>query len=490
MARTRNSSLWLVLWGGLLFLSLRPVAPVERAVAVLLAPLRLVAELGRPLDLVHALEAAAAERELAAAAAREAAEGAETLARLAARALPRDPRLAEARRFVPAEVLERPSSDECWAAVGQSLGMARGAPVVCGDVYVGRVLEVRPGPETLVRVQLVTAASFRVGAVIRAEDAVLRGAETVAGTAPGAELQRSAEPVYLTVGGVRVARRGEPRMVRLAAHQPSSSEVAGGLVRVHELFADADDSGGLAEGFRLGELRRAGERDLSWVEPELDYLDGLFQLAIVVPESAVDPLAARTAHALADGRWLATRALTSGDPSPWRSALKIPLGSRHGLQPGAAVTGVGARLVGRVIHAGLVTSDVALLADPGLTLAAVARIETAPPGAREGDAESAVEPRILGRLTSLGRGRDGRIRLRWSVRVPLELGADSAGKVRARLFTGSGDPGVPGGLFLGTAELPAVVRAGEQHELALEPGLDPAAVRRLFVRRDDPGARP
>lgn len=458
MSRTRTSLAWLVLWVGLVFLALRPVGAVERALDVLLVPLGRVAELGAPFALLRAREVAAAERELARTARSEAAEGADTLARLAARALPSDPALLDGRHFVPARVLELPRRDECWAAAGSGAGVVRGAPVVCGDVYVGRVLEVRPGPETLVRVQLVTAQDFRVGGEVRGED-----------------------PLYLTVGGVRVPRRGtEPRLVRLAVHQPSSSEVTSGVVRVHELFPDADDSGGLAEGFRLGELRRAGEREPAWVEPELDYLDGLFQLAILVAESAADPLGARGSNALADGGWLATRALTSGDPSPWRSTLKLPLGRGQGLCVGAAVTGTGARLVGRVIRAGLATSDVALLADPGLTLTAVARLE------------GASEPRILGRLTALGRGPAGTIRMRWSVRVPLGLaapGSDST-RVRARLFTSSGDPGLPGGLFLGTAELPAAVHGGEEHELRVDPGIDPASVRTLFVRRMDAEARP
>ncbi len=459
MSRTRNSSAWLVLWGGLLFLSLRPVAAVERALDVLLAPLGLVAQLGAPLGLLNARGVAAAERELARAAPGEAAEGAETLARLAARALPRSPELVAGRHFLPAEVIERPLQDECWVLVRRHVVLAPGAPVVCGDVYVGRVLEVRPGAETLARVQLVTAADFRVGAEVRGE-----------------------EPVYLTVGGVRVPRRGsEPRVVRLAAHQPSSNRVASGVVRVHELFADADDSGGLAEGFRLGELRRSGEREPAWVEPELDYLSGLFQVAIVVPDAELDLLGARSAPALEDGQWLSARALGPGDPAPWRSTLKLPLGRAQGLIEGAAVTGVGARLVGRVIRAGLSTSDVALLADPGLSLSAVARIE------------GVAEPTILGRLTALGRGPGGTVRMRWTVRVPHELAPaepEARATLGARLFTGSGDPGLPGGLLLGSAELPRVVRAGEEHEFLLDPGWDPAGRRTLFVRRESAGARP
>jgi hypothetical protein len=444
----------------LLYLGLRPLAPLERALDVALTPLAYLAELGRPLGLLGARSVAAAERELARTAEAEAAEGAETMARLAARALPSDPELAAGRQFLPAEVIARPRADECWVLLRRHAPIAVGAPVVSGDVYVGRALEVRPAAETLVRVQLVTAAEHRVGAEVRGE-----------------------EPIYLAVGGVRAPRAAEAlRVVRLAAHQPSAAGGAGALVRVRELFADADEAGALADGFRLGTLVRPGEREPAWVEPELDYLDGLFQVAIVVPEGAVDLLGARAAPALEDGQWLAARALTSGDPAPWRSTLKIPLGRAHGLVPGAAVTGLGARLVGRVLHTGLASSDVALLADPGLALAAVARLAGDP------------EPHVLGRLTTLGRGPNGSVRMRWSVRVPLALApparADEPERVAARLFTGSGDPGLPGGLFLGAAELPRTVRAGEECELLLDPGLDPAARRRLFVRRERAGARP
>jgi hypothetical protein len=389
------------------------------------------------------------------------------LASLAARALPRDAALRAGRDFVPAEVVARPSKDECWLAVPELRGIALGAPVVCGDAYVGRVVELAPPAASArtgahIRVQLVTAESFRVGAEVR-------------GT----------EPIYLTAGGVRVTPRGRAaRSLRLAAHQPSSDAsdapdaLRGGIARVHELFADADASAILAEGFRLGALRRDGERDPWWIEPELDYLDGLFLLAVVVPPRSDDASGGAVAaapSALADGGWLATRALTHGDPAPWRSTLKLPLGRADGLRAGAAVTGTGARLLGRVLRAGRATSDVALLADPGFSLPVVARFE--------GDDE----PYVLGRVTALGRGEGTDVRMRWWVRVTLEVehlagAVDTDGMLRARLYSGSGDPGLPGGLFLGRARLPRAARAGEEHEILLEPRVDPLDVRSLFVR--------
>ena len=133
---------------------------------------------------------------------------------------------------------------------------------------------------------------------------------------------------------------------------------------------------------------------------------------------------------------------------------------------GAAVTGPGARLIGRVIRAGTTTSDVALLGDPGLTLTAFALVE--------GNAE----PLVLGRLRTIGDGEGGAIRMRWSVSTALVGEAARS----ARLFSASGEPGLPGGLFLGTTRLPAAASAGEEHQLELHLDVDPADVRSLYVR--------
>ncbi len=478
MPRSRTSTAWLVLWGGLVFLSFQRIAPVEQALDVVLAPLGLVAELGWPCSLLRLRTVAAAERELARTAEVEAAEGAAALAVLAQRANPIDPELRARRRFVPAAVIERPNRDECWVALRDVAGVARGAPVVCGEAFVGRVVEVRTGDAARARVQLVTESTFRVGAEVRGGSG--EGARDAAPDVAH-DAAHDDEPIYLTVGGVRAARaRVGPRAVRLAVHQPSANTLASGLARVHELFADADDFASLAEGFRLGEVRREGERGEPWIEPELDFLDGLLQVAIVVPATSSEAPPALSEPALADGQWLATRALTFGDPSPWRSTLKIPLGHAAGVRLGAAVTGAGARLLGRVSRAGSSTSDIELLSDPGFTCVAIACLA----------GES--EPRILGRIATLGRGPQGTIRLRWWVRQPLELGANSTREagLRARLFSGSGEPGLPGGLVLGTTLLPLSARAGEERELHLDPGLDPADVRALFVRREAGGEAP
>ena len=111
MARNRTSSFWLVLWGALLFQGLKPLPRLEEWIARLLVPLRLAAEIGAPLGVLSAREASAAELALARTAEAEAREGAAVLARLAERALPRDPVLQAGRAFLAAEVLARPSKD-------------------------------------------------------------------------------------------------------------------------------------------------------------------------------------------------------------------------------------------------------------------------------------------------------------------------------------------------------------------------------------------
>ncbi len=468
MIRSRAATAWFLAWAGLVFLSFRPLAPLERALGVLLAPLRFAAELAAPLELLQLGAVSAAEEELARGARSEAEEGERTLAALAARAMPADPVLLAERRFVHGEVVERASGkpDRCRVSVRDLRGVEPGSPVACGDTYVGRVAETeRQGYATggSAWIELVTGRDFRVGARLLDGE---RGALA------------ADEEIFFTVGGL-VAERSRP-LVRLAVHQPSSSMPEGGVARVHELFAEEGEQAELAEGFLLGTVRSS--HGSSWIEPVLDYQDGLFQVVIVTraaPElSEVPPFE----PALRDSSWLATRALTLGDPGPWRSTLKIPAGSREGVREGAAVTGIGGRLVGRVARVGLFASDVALLGDPGFTLTAIARLE--------GESET----RILGRLVSGGRAADGALRFRWSVRLPLHAGEanETRETVLAWLYSGSGAPGLPAGLYLGETRLPSSASPGEELELELRTPVEPSDVRQLFVRRPEPGpgARP
>jgi hypothetical protein len=479
--RSRASTVWFLVWAGLLLAALRPLGLLDSALDPLLSGRRLLAELAAPLDWLARGTTHAAETELARAAEQEAALAAATLSDLAERALPRDPALRAGRRFVHGEVLGRGQGDpdRAQVAVLDCSGIAPGAPVVCGDAYVGRVIAVRSpaglseaaplaGPARL-EVELVTAAHFRVGARVHSAPT---GSSEVSGDAP---VPGALEEIFLTVGGLHTTRRGfaRERTIQLAVHQPSSSALEHGQARVHELFREVTEGDQLAEGFLLGAIRRAegrsGDRRRWWIEPGLDYLDGLFQVAVVTRDDPGLPAVPPFVPALEDTDWLATRALFRSDPSPWRSTLKLPVGHARGVHAGAAVTGAGARLIGRVVRAGSATADVALIGDPGFTLVAVARFE------------ATGETRILGRLSSLGRGEDGRARLSWLARIAIDTDPGS-GSSLVRLFTGSGDPGLPAGLYVGQVELPAQVVAGEQRELVLYPDVDATELERFYVR--------
>ena len=481
MSRARARATWFVLWAGLVFLSLRPLEPLARAVDLALTPLQLLSGLASPLRLVFGRRVAAAERALANAAESEAEESERMLSALARNALPLDPALAAGRRALHAEVIGRPQNkDRLLVALPDARGVAMGCPVACGDVYVGRVValeEEADGAGASAVVELVTGSTFRVGARLeRAEDVLVGPRESAS--------ERS--EVSLIVGGLVASPRSKSgeRVVRLAVHRPSQTPAAGGIARVHERFDEIDPYGPLAEGLLLGEVHVEGPKRTAWIEPELDYLDGLFQVAILCPEDRSLPLAQPFERALTDSNWLKTGTWSPGDPAPWRATIKIPRGSAHGVHEGAAVTGIGARLLGRVTHERLFDSDVSALADPGFSLAAVAQIE------------GEDEPRVLGRLVSEGRTlasastRASSILFRWIVRIGLEdcVVPGEAGRVRALLFSGSGDPGLPAGLLIGEAALPLDAKSGEERTIELEASVEPRDVSALFVRRLPPGA--
>jgi hypothetical protein len=440
-------------------LSLRPVARVEAAVDVLAAPLRLAAELASPLRLVGRARALAAERRFADSAEEDLRQNLAVLEELAASALPSDPALRAGRRLVPAEVRARARGerDRLRIVLSDARGVVPGLPVVLGNAYVGRVaalgVEGSAGPEAegMAEVELVTARGFHVGARVQ--------------EGPGGS------EVFMTVGGVESepARdaRGE-RTLRLAVHNPSDRELAGGIARVHELFAAPDEPVALADGFLLGAVLHDGER---WtILPELDCLDGLSRVVVVAPPAALAPLDAGE-RVLLDEDWLKVAPLALGDPAPWREAVKLGAGRARGVRPGAAVCSVGARLVGRVTRAGPWTADVSLLGDPGFHVVAVARFE------------DGGEPRALGRVVSLGRTREGRVRLRWVPRVSFGQEGGAAAEWRAaQLFTGSGERGLTSGLYLGEALVPLAVRRDEAVELELGTLAGPFEARSLFVR--------
>lgn len=446
---------------GLFVTSVRPIAPIEAALEHVIAPVRILSELVRPMSVLSLREVRAAEARL-----REL-EDAEFDARRElhedgrAFALPSEPGLAAGRRFVPAEVIERSRSslDRIVVALesGHAIGIEPGLPVVSGNVYVGRVAEVdvpRPGQAT---VELVTGAGFFVGAVLEPDDP----------EAPGL----TGEPLRMVVGGIPADERGD---VRLAVHNPVRRDLPDGSVRVEEGVAGIDPFARLAEGYELGRLEGAGGRGRSrsrprlGVEPLVDYKAGLHQLCVLLPADSARPPETPEEDLLFDGRWRGARPVSIGDPNGRRDGLVLGAGTWNGVRPGAAVL-FGVRLIGRIQSAGPLASRASLLGDPGLSVPAVARIE-----GRE-------EPLALGRLLSLGRAageEHGRVvYLHWEALE--KLAADGSGPARATLFTGSGDALVPRGLVLGEALLP---RGPGPHVIALEQPADTRRVRTLWVR--------
>jgi hypothetical protein len=280
----------------------------------------------------------------------------------------------------------------------------------------------------------------------------------------------------MTVGGLdEPEEHGAPPRsseLRLAVHHPSDRSLSDGLARVFELFADAERFAALADGLHLGRVRRGEEEGRVFLEPEIDYEDGLYHVVVLAPPGEGLPLEARRDPSLFDSSWLAVAPLTVADPNPARESAKLRAGARDGVRPGAAVA-MGPRLVGRVTRVGPTTCDLSFVGDPGFSVVAVALFE------------GTDEPRILGRLVTLGResGTD-RVRMRWNARIALELEPTAADGTRgARLFTGSGDSGLESGFFLGEARLPV---AGDDREpsLWLSTGFVPAESGALHVRLD------
>jgi hypothetical protein len=380
------------------------------------------------------------------------------------------------RRFVHAEVVDRDLERIDRVVVelegGSSEGLTEGLPVVSGEVYVGHVERLDQPLPGQALVALITGRGAFVGARVEPEPA-------------GAADDGSGEPVRLVVGGIvplqaagaaaEPAVRGRPERYGLAVHNPSRADLPAGRLVVDESCGDA--LGGalghaeLANGFALGRLLVNGgdaRRTEYAVEPLLDYRAGLFQLTVVAPAGiARGPETARLDVLEDPLGWREVSVTASFEPTPWRAGLKVGGGTWDGLREGAAVVS-GVHLIGRVERASLVSADVALLGDPGLHLPALARIE-----GRE-------QPLVLGSLACLGRGGDGRsVRLLWNAEAPRTL----AEPARAEILTGSGEPGVPRGLSIGEATLPA---GAGLHELLVELPVEARDLARLWVRIDAP----
>lgn len=444
------------------FLALRPATRAERALELALTPLRALAELARPVSLLHARSVRAAERATAAELAGEL-EARRALGRGARRfVLPDEERLLAGRDFVLGEVVGRVGDDAdrlevqlIGARTPTEEGLAAGMPVAVGNHYVGRIQAVLG---ELVRVDLVTRSDGFVGA----------------------QLEGVKGPARLVVGGVLPrARRDAERL--LAVHNPEFERgleaLEGAEVRVAEDLAGSPWSA-LASGLRLGRAVLLsgvrGEPGLG-VRADPDFAGGLFQVALIRPaaqragpaESEVDPLD--------DPHWSAATALSSGDPSGAREGVVLDAGSLRGVESGAAVV-AGARLVGRIGSARPLSSSARLVGDPGLALPVLAQVE------------GLERPLILGWLVSLGRsdgpGGEPRAQFHWQRGWPAGLGDDANGELAsAQLYTGAGAQGVPPWLLLGEALLPR--RPGPQ-VIEIELPVDPRDLAHVRVRTREP----
>lgn len=463
MSGSRRNVLLGVLWGVCVLFALRPSAAADRVAALLLSPLRILGEWSVPLHRLRAHEARAAIEAHDRSTTDELRFSEMLWSDLQSLAAPKQTQLQDDRRIVPGEVVGRGAGDRdrCIVRVRDARGIERGMPVVSGDSYVGRVSAVDAEANS-VEVTLVTAGDFFVGA--RIDDGESSNQRGVA---------------WMTVGGLELARRGSNREFFLAVHNPSKRERDRGRVVASELLEDLDRFAVLAEGFELGELVRLGPGKLG-VIPTLDFGAGLYHVAILTPTQVRAVETKELEFALVDPHWVPTRSLTPGHPSPWRSGLRISTGEARGVAQGAAVIR-GARLVGRVCERGLWSSAVQLLDDPGLVVVVAARLDGKP------------DPVVLGRMVSLGRkGRAGWIELRWESQLSFDFsalpqlapGEDKAwsGRVWADLVTGSGEPGLPGGLVLGRALLPAQAEPGSPQLVYLDAGLAGESFSDLWVR--------
>lgn len=449
MGFSRSRTLYLVLCLALAVLSLRPVEPVDRLLDVLLAPARVFAELSAPVGWLQGRRARASDPSEAGARAADLRRYAEVERAVLDSAQPADPHRLDGVGWRHAEVVrrERGNLDRIRIRVDGRSGVEPGFPVVSADSYVGVVVERWGGqgdvPESdeLV-VELITSATARIGASVE-----------------GGELNgMTVELSDLVVGGLAPIRGRE----YLDVHNPERRGIERGRVVVNDSKELAEDLTYLANGFLLGELERVAEdgKEVLGVRPGLDYETGLYQVLVLCPGDGPVGATARRGSMLEDDGWRRARFFLRSEPSWWREGRKLSLGRIHGVERGAAVAS-GARFVGRVERAGLTISDVRMVGDPGLAFAALAMIRT-PDGGES--------PHVMGRITGGGRDAEGALRFEW----PATIEIPGEGCVRASVWTGSGEAGVPRGLLVGDAELPCgpgphIIRI-HQPQGAQEPG--------------------
>ena len=465
----RSRTLLLVMGLGLATLALRPFPPAERALAIALVPCRALVELVVPVEWLAVRRALAAEPSSTVDPAGELARHAALERMVLDSALPDRFAIPSGAGAAHGEVVGRDARDldRVRVRVEGGRGLVPGLPVVSGDWFVGIVRAVDERPDDTgsdLWVQLVTDQDERIAARVEAADDVAAGEE--GGFASG---EGAGSTCRLVAGGL--APRADA--VWLDVHNPSRREVRSGRVLVDERESLGGRYTALANGAWLGELtsERVEGQDLLGIRPGLDYGSGLYQVLVLHPEGMVRTVGPEVPVVLEDGLWKRARRFLRAQPTPWRDGVWVGLGRADGVRPGAAVV-AGARLCGRVGEVGVERSSVLELGDPGLALAGLAVVRR--------DGREA--PFVMGRIEGRGRTEDGAFLFDWEATVPIEGAADGP-PIPAELWTGSGEPGVPRGLWVGTTELP---RGPGPHRIVVRPpvGMARAGGWRVRVAAD------
>lgn len=423
MRLTYARALYLALLIACFVLSLRPTPEVEARLETGLSPLRVFAELAAPFEWVRANRVEAAVQHLAATAEKEQQLRRDLYADEWRFTLPSRDELAANRRFVRADVIGRDAKTrdrlEVRLESGDDSGIEVGMPVIAGDAFVGRVAELVHGRRGVAWIELITARGAFVGARVESSTTVTSSA--------------------LVVGGVSGASASSAHAY-LAVHHPENPERFDGRVVVDESWSIFERFARESRGFELGYLDR-DPSGAAAVRPTLDYENGLFHVAVVCPSDVARAAEREHVDELDSGRWLRARVISSRDPSRAWDGIVIGAGSSDGLVAGSAVV-FGTRLVGRIDAVSRWSSKVSLLASRGFALGAVATVS------------SDERPAALGEIRSLGsRDESGACRYAWT--APRELAGEAGATSDAIVFTGSGDRGVPRGLIVGRANLPA-----------------------------------
>jgi cell shape-determining protein MreC len=450
---SRGRTAFLVALCGCAWLSLRPDARVEAWLDVALVPARALAEVLAPWRWMRQRSVRAAEAELAEKLDAEIAQRRALHEAERAAARPSEAQLSFGRRFVHAEVVgRRPEHfDQLEVRLDSGLcdGIEPGMPVCSGDAFVGRVVEIDAPQKGRAWVELATARRFAVGARI--------------------ETDGVREEVRCVVGGLASMSRADSGRLFLSVTAPSARVLPQALARVDERLSPLARFAAEADGFRLGIPEPGGDGE--WVlRPLVDFSSGLYQLCIVAPAEIAREPDRELADELGDERWKEARVISIGEPSARRDGFELALGRWQGALDGAALV-VGARLLGKIVHAGALSSDARRLGDPGGSVHALARIE------------GRAAPVVLGRIVSLGRDEDGALLFHWP--APLGIPGATGERVRATLFTGAGEPLVPRGLLIGEADLPTGVGP---HRLRIEAADERLSIGHVRVRLAPPPA--